>query len=194
MNNTSKDLIRKEAIKKRDNLNAEYRKEESKKVLSQLYETRCYKKADIVFSYASFNSELETIELNNRVLEDKKELYLPKTIVKDKKIVFYKIEDLKKDLKVGYQGILEPDIEKDLKFIEQEELLRQTKNILIVMPGTAFDRKGFRMGYGGGYYDRFLEKINKENIKTIMLAFKEQFIEDTYSKEYDIKPDKILTN
>ena len=62
------------------------------------------------------------------------------------------------------------------------------------MPGTAFDRKGFRMGYGGGYYDRFLEKINKENIKTIMLAFKEQFIEDTYSKEYDIKPDKILTN
>ena len=117
--------------------------------------------------------------LNNDQVITSKNIYVPKVI--DKNIKFCK---LNKDdiLQKGKFGILEP--------ISNDEL-ENFENSVVIVPGLMFDKLGNRLGYGGGYYDRFLE--NKKIYK-IGICFKE-FLEDYLeSKSHDIKMDLLITD
>ena len=95
------------------------------------------------------------------------------------------------DLIPGYQGILEPQ-EKE-PFTEKLVSLKPEK-VLMLMPGAAFDDKGNRIGYGGGYYDRFLSQMGGYIGNCCMLAFEMQWVKEIEAEACDIRVNRILTD
>lgn len=186
----SKDKVRKKAIETRDGLDDKMREANSKVIFDEVVATTMYQKADIILSYSSIRSEVETRELNEYILKQGKKLYLPKTYSKEKKMCFYPVEDLK-HLHSGYQGILEPKEENPLEQILDVKNKSKEK-ILMIMPGLTFDKDGNRMGYGGGYYDRYLH-LYGECLTSLLIAFAEQKALIIPVEKCDIRPDYIVT-
>ena len=170
----SKEKVRKKAVETRDSIDEESRQQKSEEIAKKILEADWFKEADIVLSYHAFRSEVEVDALNRAVLTQGKKLYLPKTYVKEKQIRFFEITDLSK-LKRGYQKIWEPTGEEpEFSF---ETVKEEQKKVLMIMPGTAYDARGYRMGYGGGYYDRYLNAHEAEwkmiDFMTVFAAFSE---------------------
>lgn len=186
----SKEKVRRRALEARNCLGEAWRKDFSKVIIDQVLESEMYQRAGIVLSYSAIRSEVDTDLLNRKVLEHGKKLYLPKTYFKEKKMCFYPVEDLRK-LRKGYQGILEPE-----ETVPMEDLLeegkQEMKDILMIMPGVAFDENGHRMGYGGGYYDRYLAVYGKKLV-SLLVAFDEQKALLIPAETCDVKPDYIVT-
>lgn len=161
---------------------------EQVKVLSQkctehLLGTVQYKKADTICVYISHDNEVDTESLILRALADKKKVAAPRVISSDgrNEMEFYYFDSMDA-LKPGAFGILEP---MGISPINQQE------NCLMIMPGIAFDEKKNRIGYGGGYYDRYLEK-NKQMVKAA-LAYEIQMVKALTPDPFDITPDMIVT-
>lgn len=187
----SKKEVRQRALDVRNSLEQSWRAGQSQKIVHRLQQSEQYERAEIILSYSSIRSEVETQALNEMVLEQGKKLYLPRTYAEEKRMSFYRVEDLSQ-LKKGYQGILEP--EETIPFERQFEQSanREKQKILMLMPGVAFDADGYRMGYGGGYYDRYLSQYGIY-MTSIFLAFEEQRVQRIPAESYDRKPDMILT-
>jgi len=190
----SKEKVRKKAVETRDSIDEESRQQKSEEIAKKILEADWFKEADIVLSYHAFRSEVEVDTLNRAVLTQGKKLYLPKTYVKEKQIRFFEITDLSK-LKRGYQKIWEPTGEKpEFSF---ETVKEEQKKVLMIMPGTAYDARGYRMGYGGGYYDRYLNAHEAEwkmiDFMTVFAAFSEQKMILIPGERCDVKPDVIVT-
>ncbi|NLZ81741.1 MAG: 5-formyltetrahydrofolate cyclo-ligase [Clostridiales bacterium] len=147
-------------------------------ILDKIMNMEEYKQATCIYAYASFGNEVMTRPLIQRALSEGKKVALPKVIGKE--IEFFYINS-EKDLVESSYGILEP---KDCEKAED-------KNALLIMPGVAFDKNNNRVGYGAGYYDKYLEKAN--NHYKIALAYKFQVFESIYNDDHDIKPDLVLT-
>lgn len=190
----SKEKVRKKAVETRDSMDEESRQQKSEEIAKKILEADWFKEADIVLSYHAFRSEVEVDALNRVVLTQGKKLYLPKTYVKEKQIRFFEITDLSK-LKRGYQKIWEPTgKEPEFSF---ETVKEEQKKVLMIMPGTAYDARGYRMGYGGGYYDRYLNAHEAEwkmiDFMTVFAAFSEQKMILIPGERCDVKPDVIVT-
>lgn len=190
----SKEKVRKKAVETRDSIDEESRQQKSEEIAKKILEADWFKEADIVLSYHAFRSEVEVDALNRAVLTQGKKLYLPKTYVKEKQIRFFEITDLSK-LKRGYQKIWEPTGEEpEFSF---ETVKEEQKKVLMIMPGTAYDARGYRMGYGGGYYDRYLNAHVAEwkmiDFMTVFAAFSEQKMILIPGERCDVKPDVIVT-
>ena len=190
----SKEKVRKKAVDTRDSIDEESRQQKSEEIAKKILEADWFKEADIVLSYHAFRSEVEVDALNRAVLTQGKKLYLPKTYVKEKQIRFFEITDLSK-LKRGYQKIWEPTGEEpEFSF---ETVKEEQKKVLMIMPGTAYDARGYRMGYGGGYYDRYLNAHEAEwkmiDFMTVFAAFSEQKMILIPGERCDVKPDVIVT-
>lgn len=147
-------------------------------ILDKLMNMDEYKEASCIYAYYSFGKEVMTKPLIQKALSEGKRVALPK--VNGEEIEFYYITS-ENDLEESSFGILEP---KDCEKAEE-------KNALLIMPGVAFDKENNRIGYGAGYYDKYLQKPN--NHYKIALAYKFQVFESVYNDEYDIKPDFVLT-
>lgn len=190
----SKEKVRKKAVETRDSIDEESRQQKSEEIAKKILEADWFKEADTVLSYHAFRSEVEVDALNRAVLTQGKKLYLPKTYVKEKQIRFFEITDLSK-LKRGYQKIWEPTGEEpEFSF---ETVKEEQKKVLMIMPGTAYDARGYRMGYGGGYYDRYLNAHEAEwkmiDFMTVFAAFSEQKMILIPGERCDVKPDVIVT-
>ncbi|MFR3359405.1 MAG: 5-formyltetrahydrofolate cyclo-ligase [Eubacterium sp.] len=190
----SKEKVRKKAVETRDSIDEESRQQKSEEIAKKILEADWFKEADIVLSYHAFRSEVEVDALNRAVLTQGKKLYLPKTYVKEKQIRFFEITDLSK-LKRGYQKIWEPTGEEpEFSF---ETVKEEQKKVLMIMPGTAYDARGYRYGYGGGYYDRYLNAHEAEwkmiDFMTVFAAFSEQKMILIPGERCDVKPDVIVT-
>ena len=183
----TKKEMRKKMLFLRDSLSEKERKEKSGEIAKRLFTLEEFQKADVVLSYQSFRSEVETTEINRKIRESGKALYLPKTYADRKEMAFYRVYS-DADLIPGYQGILEPQ-EKE-PFTEKLVSLKPEK-VLMLMPGAAFDDKGNRIGYGGGYYDRYLE--SHPQLHTLALAFDMQVLFEVPAEEQDIKPQLLVT-
>lgn len=177
----NKKLIRKNIIKKRDDINRVGKEKLENEIIAKFINGDEYKNAKIIFSYIGFGSEINTKVIIKDALNKGKVVYVPK--VKGREMLLIKIDSLENLVTSSY-GILEP--------IGDKSDLDVNKLDLIIMPGVAFDKMKNRIGYGGGYYDRFL--INK-NIKAhkIALAYDFQILENIKVEEHDIKVDKIIT-
>ena len=190
----SKEKVRKKAVETRNSIDEESRQQKSEEIAKRILEADWFEEADIVLSYHAFRSEVEVDALNQAVLTQGKKLYLPKTYVKEKQIRFFEITDLSK-LKRGYQKIWEPTGEEpEFSF---ETVKEEQKKVLMIMPGTAYDARGYRMGYGGGYYDRYLNAHEAEwkmiDFMTAFAAFSEQKMILIPGERCDVKPDVIVT-
>ena len=124
---------------------------------------------------------METAEILKYCLKEGKAVYCPR--VTGKEMDFYRISAVE-ELAAGFHGILEPPG-------APERLFRPGKKALMVMPGVVFDRQHHRIGYGGGYYDRYLQGL--QGIVTAALAFSFQVVEEIPAEPHDIRPQIILT-
>ncbi|SFP44756.1 5-formyltetrahydrofolate cyclo-ligase [Butyrivibrio proteoclasticus] len=180
-----KDRIRKEVLEKRNLLSVEAIEEKSSLIAEKLFGLKEYVDAENILIYASMKSEVITDGIIEHSLESGKKVFCPKCTDKNNGLMeFIQIEMLS-DLKAGYMGIREPEINESSKIF-----LGPTEKTLVIIPGVAFDKKGNRIGYRGGYYDRFLSKYN--GIMSVALAFTEQIIEVVPSEIHDIPVDMVL--
>lgn len=182
-----KKALRKEILTKRKNIDTAEKEEMDKKILDRFFESKYYKEAKKIFIYISYDSEIDTIKIIDKAFKDGKRIYVPRTEFESRLMDAVEITSFDNLIKSSY-GILEPSI--NTPYINPNEL------DLIVVPGVAFDKKGGRMGYGAGFYDRYFKKINKNNIEKITklaLAYDFQVLEEVPMSAQDVPVDYIIT-
>ncbi len=145
-----------------------------------------FAKAKRVFSYLSLPDEVETDKIIEEALKARKEVFAP--IITENQLIPAPLKNLK-EVEKGPLGIRQP--------IRQPKSFRfPTEKIdfdLIIVPGVAFDRRFFRLGFGKGYFDRFLVQY-KRKTTIVGLAFKEQIVDKLPTDFWDVPLDKILTD
>ena len=194
--------VRKSVLAMRDSIPVEERVKYDAKIREYILTQSVYKEAQIILAYAGYRSEVDTLALIRQALEDGKHVFAPK--VSGDEMEFWQITALE-DLREGYRGISEP-----AESISFPKWLAEQNNaadvyVMMWMPGAAFDRERHRIGYGKGFYDRYLcrqadlkEKLWREcqmklHLTTVALAFSCQMFEQIPYEPHDIKPDLLIT-
>lgn len=183
MNIDDKKAFRKVMLAKRDAIPYENRTEADKVRNEQIRNWGAYQKAELLLFYVSYRSEADTLQLLKEALGAGRKVAVPKVAGTD--MVFYRITNFSQLVK-GYKGILEPDTE--CCEVITDDLPKHT---LLFVPGCAFDEKGGRMGYGGGFYDRFMEAYPE--VLRVALAYEEQLVEEVPREVHDKIVDVIVT-
>jgi len=174
-----KSELRKQILNLRSSLSKEEQISKSRVIKEKLLQLEQFKNSDNLLIYADYNGEVKTKEIIEECFKLGKRVACPKVLA-DGLMDFFEIKSID-ELKEGYKGILEP---------EEKEIF-QPDNALVIMPGVAFDNKGYRIGYGKGFYDIYLSRHS--NYETIALAYKCQIIDCVPKDEYDRKVDIIIT-
>ena len=136
-----------------------------------------YQEARVIASYLSFPHEFQTQELIEQALKDGKKVLIPKTYPKGR--MDFVVYDPQQLVKTSF-GLLEP--QGDLEVVDASQI------DLIHVPGLAFMTKGYRIGYGGGYYDRYLEHFSGHTLSTVYPCQ----IQDFISENHDIPVQEVL--
>mgnify|MGYP001488102560 FL=1 len=178
--NDEKNVIRKRMKQLRADMTRTERFEKSMQIFEQLITVPEFKRADRIYTYVSMDNEIDTIMLIDYSLSLEKRVFVPRVSGKD--MEFYEISDIS-ELNPGYMGIYEPDIN------GREPDYSRTG--FMCMPGLAFDRSYNRIGYGGGFYDRYLSVENK--LYKAALAYEAQLLESIPAQDGDVRPDMIVT-
>ena len=150
-------------------------------IFNKVIENEIYKQAKIIALYKSLASEVSTDDLIEYSMNIGKVVVLPR-VVRDE-LKFYKIDSIEENFIKSKFGIEEPKV-------NENNLIEKSKIELIIVPGVCFDREKNRMGFGKGYYDRYLLNTN---LKTIGLCFSEQLVEILPVDKYDVKMQQIIT-
>lgn len=146
-------------------------------ILNKIINLEEYNKSNLILTYVSLKDEVDTIKLIKYSFERGKKVAVPKCEGED--IIFYYINNLE-DLEECNFGILEPKTNK---------IVNNFTNSVCIVPGVAFDKENNRIGYGRGFYDRFLKSYN--GIK-IGLTYRECICDKIYTDINDIKMDKVI--
>lgn len=180
----SKAQIRKRILEKRDALTPAQRMRSELLVTERILGHQWYYKAEHVLLFASCGSEISTADIMEDAFRSGKTVYLPK--VSGENMHFYRI--LKGEpLTKGYGGIWEPAGGGERLFGYKEN---DRESVLMIMPGVAFDPMRNRIGYGKGFYDRYL--ADKSGLHTIAVGFDCQMVAGIESCEMDIKPMQVI--
>ncbi|AOR22492.1 5-formyltetrahydrofolate cyclo-ligase [Clostridium taeniosporum] len=176
--------LRKKILNLRKEINSTEKKNFDNIIHKKFFESKFYSQCRNIFVYISYDSEIDTKTLIIKALKDGKNIYVPRTNYKTKLMEAVKITSLENLIEDRY-GILQP---------KESELSTELNNIdLVIIPGVAFDINGGRMGYGGGFYDRYLNKCKKDIFK-IALAYDFQVIDYIPMDKHDISVDCVITN
>lgn len=178
----TKKEIRKRILKQRRECPPEIRHEASGRIVHSVLQHPWFAEASDIYAYADFDGEAETRTLIETALREGKRVWLPK--VRGEDMEFYPVMSMD-SLSEGAFGILEPSA-KDVSASENA-----AGKSLMLLPGVAFDRAGNRIGYGRGYYDRYLAVC--PGIPKIALAFEFQITDRIPAEHTDIKADLIIT-
>ena len=174
--------LRKAYLQKRDEICSEDRKAWSLQILEQLSKHKIYQEARVIFTYVSFRSEVDTLGIIEQLLQEGKRVFVPVVNTALRNMHAAEIFSIQ-DLKSGYKGILEPSFDAPKANVAEIDLC--------LIPGAVFDSRGFRIGYGGGYYDRFLPTLN-ESAYCIGLAFEAQMVDELPHENHDVKVHETL--
>lgn len=178
MNKEEKNQLRDWIRKHKRAMTIEEIEERSAKLVELFLASEAYKNAKTVYGYLPYNQEVRTTRAMEQVLKDGKGLALPK--IYGDRMDFIVVTDLSQVAK-GYCGIPEPI---------HDEPLATDETALVLMPGMAFDAEGHRMGYGGGFYDKFLER--EPNHPTLALCYEFQLLPHLDTEAHDIPVDAVL--
>lgn len=172
---------------RREQLSESQRKAYNKKISERLFALDHFKECRMLFSYVSFGSEADTTTVIKTALEMNKRVFIPK--VEDKEMNFYAIYSLDGLIRSKF-GILEPS-GSDRPYLPDHN--DDVKKIML-LPGLAFDKTGNRIGYGAGYYDRYLGRFPENEWLKIGIAFSFQIMENLPASDKDIRTDFIITD
>ena len=150
----------------------------SEKLGKLFVQSESYKNAKTIYGYLPYNQEVRTVPMLEQALKDGKKVAVPKVYGDEMKFLY--LDDLSKVSK-GYAGIPEPIA---------DEPVADDETALVLMPGLAFDPAGHRIGYGGGFYDKFLAA--EPNHPTLALCYEFQMLPELHTEEHDIPVDTVL--
>lgn len=184
----TKKQIRIRSLKARDALTEEERDQKSRKICEHLLQSPFFEEAQDILLYASYGSEVQTQPIFDRAVSEGKQVFYPR-VMDGETMQFFHVTDLSA-LQEGYRGIREPRADGAVYTQPGREAGRRA---LLIMPGAAFDREKNRIGYGKGFYDRFLG-AGFTGMK-IALAFDVQILQEYRipAQETDVRPDLILS-
>lgn len=186
--------IRREVLAVRDALTRKQRRKASCLITERLLGHQWFYRSESLLCYVSYGSELDTKELIREALRLGKAVYVPKVLAGNR-MDFFRI-DSPEELRPGFHGIPEPpescgiyDGEAALK-----EMARQRNAVpaLMLMPGVAFDPRGNRLGYGGGFYDRYLADHPEFQTYSIAIGHSCQMVAGLPVEETDCKPYQVI--
>lgn len=170
--------IRKRILEARTALTIKEQEEKSYRIQSKVMELTWFKEAETVFLYMDCRAEVQTSLLLKRCFLEDKQVGIPKILGHD--MFFYQMRH-QEDVEAGYFNIPEPISGKRL----------EPERALVVVPGVAFDQNRIRMGYGRGFYDRYLKA--HPQYRTVAIAYDCQLVESLPAEDHDINPDILLT-
>lgn len=177
----AKKILRGEIRAKRRLIAPETRGAKDKAITAKVLSLEEYKRAETVFCFVSYGGEPETRGIIADILKQGKRLCVPRCL--DGGLMEYVVIDSLSRLRVGYKGILEP--EEGLPMLEPSDI------DMAVVPGLAFTAEGKRLGQGGGFYDRFMEKTNAF---TCGVCYREFLLEDIPTEGFDKKVSAVVTD
>ncbi len=140
--------------------------------------SEAYKSAKTIYGYLPYNQEVRTVPMLEQALKDGKQVAVPKVYGDEMKFIY--LTDLSQ-VEKGYAGIPEPIADGPIA---------EDKTALVLMPGLAFDPQGNRMGYGGGFYDKFL--ASEPEHPTLALCYDFQMLPELQTDKHDIPVDVVL--
>ncbi len=177
-----KNEMRREFLAKRNSMPKEEQEEKSRAIIKKLLNSVEYKNARTIFVYINMGSEVRTTEFIEKAWADGKKVAVP-IAKKDRLMYFVEITSFE-NMSRTKLGVTEPDIPME------KQVFPDSKSMFIV-PGSMFDIKKNRCGYGGGYYDTYTSEHNVKN--TIGVCYDFQLAEKIPTDRYDRKLDKIIT-
>lgn len=152
--------------------------ERSNALAEKFYNSPAYQAASTIYGYLPYNQEVRTVPMLQRALDEGKRVAVPKVYGEEMRFIY--LEDLTQVSK-GYAGIPEPIADAPVA---------DDQRALVLMPGLAFDPQGHRIGYGGGFYDRFLAQ--EPHHPTLALCYEFQMQAHLDTEEFDIPVDTVL--
>lgn len=179
-----KKLIRNKILTIRESMNTNEVKQKSRLIYERLISTEGYYKSINIFTYLNFKNEVETNYIIDNGIESNKKIYIPLCNTVIKELIICKMDNWE-SLTLSNFGILEP--KPDSIRIGNRKLID-----LVIVPGIVFDRKGNRVGYGAGYYDKFFSSL-KNDVMKIGICYSFQLADSIIPSLYDIPMDYIIT-
>ena len=180
-----KKAFRKMALDKRNTLREEEIKEKSALIKTHLENLDSYQRSNTVMVYLNFRSEVLTDELIENLFKQGKKVVVPISIKGTRTLLLSEIKSLSDDLELDFYNIRVPKKE-SIKEVSPADI------DFVITPGVAFSKDKYRMGYGGGYYDTFIEKL-REDALTCALAFDVQIFDKIPKEEHDKQMDYVIT-
>lgn len=181
----SKALIRQKMIRMRDELSEESVREKSRKIVNKLVELAEFQTCRNILIFLSLPSEVQTGEMIERAVSLGKKVYVPLVDAKQKRLQISEILGLGVEFETKSLGIREPSP----PYIN---ICPPAVLDFVLVPGLAFDRDGARIGFGAGYYDRFLKEV-ADHVVRVGVAFHFQILDLIAQTEFDVPVQKILT-
>lgn len=180
-----KKAFRKLALQKRNSLSADQRASASKEIQKRLISLPAFEKAQVIMGYMDFKSEVICTDILRFALNQGKRVVIPISLPKTRTLLLSEITDLDRDFEKDYYGISVP----------KKEFFREIspeKPDFVIVPGVAFSKERFRMGYGAGYYDNFLERLRPDT-PFAALAFEIQIFDTIPTEPHDKQMTFVVT-
>lgn len=187
MSNPDRNIFRQETLARREALSEQERIDKSASITSRLTDLPILQNAGLVFSYVHFRSEVRTMDLIRLLLSAGKNIAVPYTFRDESRLLAVQITDPQHQLKPGYCGIPEP-----VAHLVQKRGCCPAGIDVVLVPGSVFDLSGGRLGYGGGFYDRFLS-LEAPRAVRIGLAYELQLVDRVPVEEHDQFMDFLVT-
>ncbi|MDT8715222.1 5-formyltetrahydrofolate cyclo-ligase [Clostridium sp. 19966] len=176
--------VRKYIFDLRADMDKDVKKIKDEKIYSSLIGSQHFNEAKCIFAFVSFQNEVNTHKFIDYALKQGKTLAVPLVISKERGMAAVVIDSLK-ELRPNKMGILEPEN-------YEGKILNPNEIDLMIVPGLAFEKSGGRIGYGGGFYDRYIPKLKKDAVK-IGVAYDFQILDSIPMYEHDMKVDYVIT-
>jgi 5-formyltetrahydrofolate cyclo-ligase len=179
----NKKELRENALRIRNGFTKQQVSDSSYEIVSKLLNHPWYRECRTLFTYVSMDNEVQTHSLIEEAISDGKRVCVPRVVPKEH-MVAVPIRNLADDLKKGFFNVLEPMAQ--LQPVSHQEI------DLVIVPGLVYDREGYRIGYGGGYYDKYLEII-PSRCHTVGLAFHTLITDRIQREAHDKKVMLVIT-
>ncbi len=173
-----KTALRKEIKEKKRSMTEQEIVSTSERLGALFAASQAYQKAKTIYGYLPYNQEVRTVPMLQRALDDGKRVAVPKCYGDEMRFIY--LEDLSL-VEKGFCGISEPIADGPVA---------EDQTALVLMPGLAFDKEGHRIGYGGGFYDKFL--ASEPEHPTLALCYNFQMVDHLETEEFDIPVDTVL--
>lgn len=182
---TNKSEIRKQVLARRDALDEAERNSLSECITARLLELNAYRKAGCVMAYVGFGSEFGTARFVAGTLSQGKTLVLPRVEPGNRALKLYAVQDPERQLEAGVWGIRQPRADQCVE-------VAASRVEFVLVPGVAFTRRCERLGYGGGFYDRFICSLAPRPA-LVAAAFALQVLPELPISESDQRVDLVMT-